>query len=119
MSLTIGYNKMLLNLYRSSRSQVFFKTGVLKTFAIFTGKHLCEYCESFKNGFFYRTCPVAAPACICFVFTSLHSVYVICLTFLVDQFPKVTHAQSADFIETPFSAKARRNYLRCLSKWSY
>ena len=52
---------------RSSRSQMFFKIGVPKTFAIFTGKHLCsslflietptqvfscEYCKVFKNRFF-------------------------------------------------------------------
>ena len=29
------------NLYRSSRSQMFFKIGVLKNFAIFAEKHLC------------------------------------------------------------------------------
>ena len=69
--------------YRNSRSQMFFKIVVLKNFAIFTGKHLCwslflhckacnvikketpkqvlscEYCEVFKNSFFYRTPPVA------------------------------------------------------------
>ena len=28
-------------LFRSSRSQMFFKLGVLKNFAIFSGKHLC------------------------------------------------------------------------------
>ena len=27
--------------YKSSRSQMFFKTAVLRKFAIFTGKHLC------------------------------------------------------------------------------
>ena len=27
---------------RSSRSQMFFKTGVRKNFAKFTGKHLCQ-----------------------------------------------------------------------------
>ena len=56
------------------RSQMFFTTGVLKNFAIFTGKHLCwslfyqryskeiptkvfscKFCEIFKNMFFYRT----------------------------------------------------------------
>ena len=58
---------------RSSRSQMFFKIGVLKNFAILTGKHLCwsllyiklhawrcfltqvlscEYCEIFKNTYF-------------------------------------------------------------------
>ena len=30
-----------MDLYRSSRSQVLFKIGVLKNFANFTGKHLC------------------------------------------------------------------------------
>ena len=65
---------------------MFFKIGVLKNFAIFSGKHLCwspflinkpeglqryqketptqvcscEYCEIFKNSFFYRTPLVAA-----------------------------------------------------------
>ena len=29
------------NRCRSSRSQMFFKIGVLKKFAMFTGKHLC------------------------------------------------------------------------------
>ena len=61
-------------LIRSSRSQMFFKIGVLKNFAIITGKHLCrclilkrdsntgiscEYCEIFKNSFLYRTPAVA------------------------------------------------------------
>ena len=72
---------------RSSRWQMFFRIGVLKNFAIFTGKRLycsCfviklqafrsrtllketprqvfsyEYCEVFKNSFFYRTPLVAA-----------------------------------------------------------
>ena len=70
----------------SSRLQMFFKVGVLKSYAIFTGKHLrwshfwikfqsfrpatlkvtptmvlfCEYCKIFKNSFFHRTPPVAA-----------------------------------------------------------
>ena len=67
---------------------MFFKIGVRKNFAKFTGKHLChflffnnvarpqacifikkeilaqvfscEFCEIFKNNFFYRTLPVAA-----------------------------------------------------------
>ena len=66
---------------------MFFKIGVLKSFSNFTGKHLCsslftkslqgeglqlyskksptqvfscEVCEIFKNGFFYRTPPVAS-----------------------------------------------------------
>ena len=50
---------------RSSRPEVFFKRGVLKSFAKFTGKPLCqrlflklaqvfscEFCENFKNTFF-------------------------------------------------------------------
>ena len=32
----------LATCYRSSRSQVFFKTGILKNFVNFTGKHLCR-----------------------------------------------------------------------------
>ena len=66
-------------MFKSSSSQMFFKIGVLKNFAIFTGKHLCwslfnkvagweacnffeketpthvsscEYCKVFKNSFF-------------------------------------------------------------------
>ena len=68
---------------------MFFKIGVLKSFANFTGKHLCwslflknlqaeglqlpkkktptqvfscELCENFKNTFSYRTPPVSASA---------------------------------------------------------
>ena len=37
---------------RSSRSQMLFQTGVLKNFAIFTGKHLCWSLKSAK--FFLR-----------------------------------------------------------------
>ena len=72
--------------FRSSCFQMFFKVGVLKSYAIFAGKHLrwshfwikfqsfrpgtlkitptkvlfCEYCKIFKNSFFHRTPPVAA-----------------------------------------------------------
>ena len=75
--------------YRGSLSQMFFKIGVLKNFAIFTGKHLCwslfliklikglKSCNFIKKrlqhrffpvniakflstAFFYRTLPVAA-----------------------------------------------------------
>ena len=70
-------------MFRSNRLQMFFKIGVLRNFANFTGKHLCwslfliksqarrpgtllksdsktgvffcEICEIFKNTFFYRT----------------------------------------------------------------
>ena len=68
---------------RSSCSQMFFKIGVLKNFANFTGKHRCwsliqtcnfllkrdsntgvflwKICEIFKNIYFYRTPLVTAP----------------------------------------------------------
>ena len=42
-------------IFRSSRTQLFFEVGVLKSFAIFTGKHLLwNFCS------LYRTPPVAA-----------------------------------------------------------
>ena len=43
-------------IFRSSRSQMFFKIGVLKNFAIFTGKNLCWPLHTF----FYRTPTLAA-----------------------------------------------------------
>ena len=74
---------------RSRRPEVFCKKDALRNFPKFTGKHLClrlffnkvadlrssnfikresqaqvfscEFCEIFKNTFFYRTLPVAAP----------------------------------------------------------
>ena len=74
----------------SSRSQMFFKGGVLKSYAIFTGKHLrlrhflikfqtfkpatlkvnpmkvfyCDYCKMFKKFFFHRT-PLLAASVTC------------------------------------------------------
>ena len=67
---------MSLCIFYSSRSQIFFKIGVLKNFTTFTGKHLCcsllllkkpptqvlscEYCEFFIKKLFYRTPPLAA-----------------------------------------------------------
>ena len=77
---------MYLKMYRNSRSQMFFKIGVLKNFAKFTAKHLSqslfliklqtwketlaqvfsrEFKKIFKNYFFYRTTPVAVSECIC------------------------------------------------------
>ena len=71
---------------RSSCPEVFCKKGFLRNFAKFTGKQLCqrpffnkvaglfikketlaqvfsrEFCEIFKNTYFYRTPPVAASA---------------------------------------------------------
>ena len=52
----------MMIMFRSNRSQMFFKIVVLKNLAIFTGKHLCwcfffnkvlscEICETFKNMF--------------------------------------------------------------------
>ena len=79
----------VLNSSRSSRLQMFFKIGVFKSFANFTGKHLCwslflknvpaeglqlhkkknptqvssrGVCEIFKNTFCYRTPLVTASA---------------------------------------------------------
>ena len=51
--------------YKSSRLEVFCKKGVLRNFAKFTGKHLCqvlscEFCEIAENIFSYRTPLVAA-----------------------------------------------------------
>ena len=73
--------------YRSSRPEVFCEKGDVRNFAKFTGKHLCqslffnkvagqarnfikketlaqvfsrEFCEIYKNTFFYSTPPVAA-----------------------------------------------------------
>ena len=78
---------------RSSRPEVFWKKGVLRYFAKFTGKHLyqslfinkvagltcnfikkeslaqvfsCEFCKISKNTFFYRTPQVAASIIIVF-----------------------------------------------------
>ena len=79
----------LQNTSTSSRLQMFFKIGILKSFANFTGRHLCwrlflknlqteglqlhkkktptqvfscEVCEIYKNTFSYRTPPVTASA---------------------------------------------------------
>ena len=74
---TGGFDKKsFFIIWRSSRTQLFFKTGVIRNFAIFTGKHLfqprpkrdptcdsCENCKIFKNSFFYGTLPVAKKAC--------------------------------------------------------
>ena len=76
------YDKILADsncdeLLRSSRSQKFFKIGVLKKFANFRWKGLQlflktqtptqmfsgEICEIFKNTFFHRTPTVAASGC--------------------------------------------------------
>ena len=51
------FNKDLL---RSSRPEVFCKKGVLRNFAKFTGKHLCQ------SLFFKYSC--RPPATLCYVF---------------------------------------------------
>ena len=61
---------------RSSSPEVFCKTDVFKNFAKFTGKHLsqslflnksqalfCEFCEIFKNIFFYTSLVTATEKC--------------------------------------------------------
>ena len=74
-------NQTFIIWFRSIRSQMFFKLGILKNFAVFTGKHLnwsafviklqalrhtqiqefsCEIWQIFKNSFLYRTHLVAA-----------------------------------------------------------
>ena len=45
-------------IYKSSRPEVFCKKDILRNFAKFIGKHLCQ--SLFKNTFIYRTPPVAA-----------------------------------------------------------
>ena len=56
----------LMRMHRSSCSQIFLKIGVLKKFAIFTGKHLCwslfsiklQACNLTKKRFQYKCFPV-------------------------------------------------------------
>ena len=82
LSLSLPKIYMLFSLNRSSCPEVFCKKGVLKHFAKFTGKHMCqslffnkvavlkketlaqlfscEFCKIFRNTFFYRTPLVAA-----------------------------------------------------------
>ena len=66
-----------MKLFRSSRPEVFYRKGVLRNFAKYTGKYrpeACnfikketlaqvfssEFCEISKNTFFYRTPPMVA-----------------------------------------------------------
>ena len=49
------------DIIRSSLSQMFFKIGILKNFATFTGKHLCwslKACNFIKNRLLHRDFPV-------------------------------------------------------------
>ena len=68
-----------LSTFKNWRLEVFYKKGILRNFAKFTRKQLCqslffnkvaglrpqaqassEFCEISKNTFFYKTLPVAA-----------------------------------------------------------
>ena len=64
----IWLNLITSKAFRSSRSQMFYKIGVLEDFAKFTGKQLCwnhlnkiahllsyDLCEIFKNAYFLIT----------------------------------------------------------------
>ena len=58
---------MRITILRNDHSQMFFKVGVLKNFAIFTGKHLkagnyfpTNIATFLRTDFFCRTPPVAA-----------------------------------------------------------
>ena len=65
--------RYILALHRSSCPELFRKKGVLKNFTKFPRKHChrcqtlaqvfsCEFCEIFKNTYFYRTPLVTASA---------------------------------------------------------
>ena len=87
--INFNFSQFHERIFRSSRTQMFFKTGVLKRFANFAGKHLCwslflkrlqavglqlhekktpaevfscAVCEIFNNTFSYRIPPVSASA---------------------------------------------------------
>ena len=93
---------MSFDIDRSSRPEVFCKKGVLKKFAKFSGKHLCqslffnkvaggacnfikketlaqvfscEFCKISKNTFFYRTPPVAASVLISPLYCPIEGVF--------------------------------------------
>ena len=95
--------------YRSSRSQMFFKIGVLKNFAMFTGKHLCWSLfliklQAFRcfsvniakllKAVFYKTPPLAAPANVLFgIIFSKRCCWIYCSFTLHNCFilkPKIT-----------------------------
>ena len=78
----------MMIMFRSNRSQMFFKIVVLKNLAIFTGKHLCwcfffnkvlscEICETFKNMCFEKHLRTTAfvKAIIPFLFPSNTGVF--------------------------------------------
>ena len=61
--------RTLTHWFGSSRSQTFFKMGIFKSFARFTGKHLCfpvNTAKFLRTGSFYRAPPGAASdGCLC------------------------------------------------------
>ena len=84
---------------RSSRSQIFFKIGVLKNFAIFARKHLCWSLASklysillgYKIDVFHITCAIALFSFITLVFESrIHGYFV--LAFILKILVSVTFA---------------------------
>ena len=118
---------LMLSINGSSSSEVVSKKGLFENFAKFTGKNLrqnlfynkscrpepcnlinketlarvfsCEYCEIFKNTFFYRTPSVAASASKCSVEISwnLHQAVInwvekgILVSFFIDNLRRLIH----------------------------
>ena len=100
------------DIVRSSRSQMFFKIGVFKNFAIFKGKHLCrslfliklqpwrpatllkrdstqvfscEYCEIFKNTFFFYRAPPVVAFLLSYCFTCTPVMFNLTWLFLLEK----------------------------------
>ena len=97
---------LYLCLNRRSRSQIFFKIGVLKNFANFTGKHrfgvrpatvlkrdsstgvFLWNLRNFSIALFYKTLPVTVPVCTsiftltCLYLFTLTCLYLFTLTYL-------------------------------------
>ena len=71
--------------HRSSRSQIFFKIGVLKNFAYFTGKHLCwsEACNCIKKRLQHGCFPVKSAKFLRSSFKQNTSSGCFCLNFLI------------------------------------
>ena len=110
---------------RISCLKVFYKTDILKNFAKFTGKHLCqslfsrsvtslkketvaqlfscEFCEIFKNSFFYKTPPVAAsvirPHFISWLPPLIHCSLHICIWKFTKIYLKLDYHVGQDFCQ--------------------
>ena len=99
-------------MFKSSRSQMFFKMGVLKIFANFTKKHPCwslfliKLQALFKNIFFYRAPPVAAFVCLTFpsIFLGRKSNNPV----HPDYFPTITKVKSVSSQLSPHKAKKKK-----------